>query len=293
MSSATPRVSIAMPVYNGERFVRQSLDSLLAQTFTDFELVIVDNCSTDGTEAICREYLARDRRVRYVRNERNIGGPANFRRSFELCSAEYHKWSTADDYWDPTVVEKGVALLDADPDLVLAYPRTKVVNEHGDLIREFDDHLHLMDEAPSRRFRKVLDTSTLCHAHLGVLRRSAMLRTTLIGGELASDIRFLAELSLQGKFAVIPEYLFYRRFHQDASSWERENMDRQRAYYAPGRNGAFGMHTWRRFARLTTAVLRAPIGARERYRLLSYLANKFASQGGNLWKEVKALGHAR
>ena len=77
-----PRVSIAMPVYNGERFLRQAVDSLLAQTFSDFEFVIADNCSTDGTEAICRDYVARDPRVRYYRNERNIGGPANFRRSF-------------------------------------------------------------------------------------------------------------------------------------------------------------------------------------------------------------------
>ena len=139
----------------------------------------------------------------------------------------------------------------------------------------------------------MIDTSTLCHAHLGVVRRSAMLRTRLIGTELASDIRFLAELSLYGKFAVIPEYLFYRRFHEQASSWERDNMDRQRAYYDPSKTTVFGMHTWRRYARLTAAVLRAPLGARERAKILKYLGRQVHPQSSVLWKEVKSLGHAR
>jgi glycosyltransferase involved in cell wall biosynthesis len=289
----SPRVSIAVPVYNGERFVAQSLDSLLAQTYTDFELVIVDNCSTDGTEDICRSFASRDPRVRYFRNERNIGGPGNFCRAFRLSRGEYHKWSTADDYWEPTVVEKGVALLDANPELVLAYPRTRLVTGDGTLIREFDDHLHLMEDSPAKRMRRVLDTSTLCHAHLGVLRRSAMLRTSLMGSELASDIRFLAELSLYGKFAVIPEYLFYRRFHEDCSSWERDNMDRQRAYYDPGRNTVFGMHTLRRYAHLTAAAFHAPLGARERTRVIKSLGRRLMWQGKAFWREVKGMGHAR
>lgn len=290
---ASPRVSIAMPVYNGERFIGQALESLLAQTWSDFELVIADNCSTDGTEAICRAFMARDSRIRYFRNERNLGGPGNFRHVFSLCSGEYHKWSTADDYSDPTVVEKGVALLDADPGLVAVYPRTRLVDAEGGRIREYDDHLHLMEDSPSKRFRRVLDTSTFCHAHLGVLRRSAVLRTRLIGSELASDIRFLAELSLYGKFAVIPEYLFFRRLHEQASSWERENMVRQRAYYDPEHSTLFGLHTWRRYAHLTAAVLRAPLGARERAKLFRYLGRRAIGQRQALWKEVKALGHAR
>ena len=290
---SSPRVSIGMPVYNGERFIAQALDSLLAQTFTDFELLVVDNCSTDATQKICRDYVARDGRVRYVRNDRNIGGPGNFNRVFELCSGEYHKWSTADDYWAPTVVEKGVALLDADPELVLAYPRTRLVNDRGELIRDYDDHLNLMEDSPATRFRRVVATSTLCHAHLGLVRRSAMLRTELMGGELGSDIRFLAELSLYGKFAVIPEYLFFRRFHEQASSWDRGDMQRQRAYYDPGRTGMFGMHTWRRFARLTAAAIRAPIGTRERAKVIKFLGRRAMEQSGILWREVKAMGHAR
>jgi hypothetical protein len=191
------------------------------------------------------------------------------------------------------VVEKCVAVLDADPQVVLAYPRTRLVTHDGTLIREHDDHLHLMDDSAAKRMLTVIDTTTLCHAHLGVLRRSAMLRTGLIGTELASDIRFLAELSLYGKFAVVPEYLFYRRFHEDSSSWERDNMDRQRAYYDPGRSTAFGMHTWRRYAHLTAAAFRAPLGAYERARVIKNLGRRLMWHRRALWQEVKGMGHAR
>src|SRR5262245_49168770 len=92
-----PRVSIGMPVYNGERFLKDAIDSLLAQRFEDFELIILDNASTDRTEEICRTYADQDNRIRYVRNEENIGLARNFNRAFQLSSGEYFKWASADD----------------------------------------------------------------------------------------------------------------------------------------------------------------------------------------------------
>ncbi len=270
-SGPAPRVSIAVPVYNGERYLRESLDGLLAQTFTDFELVIADNASTDATEAICREYVARDPRVRYHRNERNIGGPGNFRRVFGLCRGEYHKWSTADDLWHPTFVEKCVAVLDARPDVVLAYPRSNIVDAAGAVVRTFDDPLDLPEESPAVRVERVIKESTLCHAHLGVLRRSAMLRTGLIGSELASDIRFLAEMAMLGKFVVVPEYLFGRRFHEASSSWARDDAEWQRQYYAPGRAGVARFGTWRRYGHLLLRAVRVPLPLAARWELLRFL----------------------
>ena len=82
MANSEPRVSIGMPVYNGENYLAQALDSLLAQTFTDFEIVICGNASTDGTEALCREYAERDARIVYRRNESNVGAAANFNKVF-------------------------------------------------------------------------------------------------------------------------------------------------------------------------------------------------------------------
>lgn len=282
-----PRVSIGVPVYNCEHFLQQSIGSLLAQTYEDFELVITDNASTDRTEEICRQFMAKDKRVRYFRNEKNLGGPGNFRRVFSLCRGEYHKWSTADDYWDPTVIEKCVAVLDREPDVVVCYPKTRLVKETGELIEDYDDNFHLQEDSPGARFIRILDAVSLCHVHLGVIRRAAMIRTSLIGDELSSDFRFLAELSLYGKFFVLPEYLFFRRFHEQSSSWERDDMDHQRAYYDPERRTRFLMHAWRRYVNLLSAVTRAPIGIKEKVGLYRYLARKMKHQKKTLLKELK------
>src|SRR5436190_12174806 len=92
-----PIVSIGLPVFNGERYLRQALDSLLGQDFQDFELIISDNASTDRTAEICRAYVAKDRRIRYYRNESNIGSAPNYRRVFELARGEFFKWCSHDD----------------------------------------------------------------------------------------------------------------------------------------------------------------------------------------------------
>ena len=93
-----PAVSIGMPVYNGERYIREALDSLLAQTFKDFELIISDNCSTDGTSDICKEYTSRDSRVRFIRQDKNIGAIANFKFLLEQASGDFFMWAACDDY---------------------------------------------------------------------------------------------------------------------------------------------------------------------------------------------------
>ena len=97
MATDGPRVSIGLPVYNGDNYLAETLDSILAQTFTDFELIISDNGSTDRTEAICRRYAAQDHRVRYVRNPSNLGAARNYKRAFELARGEYFKWNGHDD----------------------------------------------------------------------------------------------------------------------------------------------------------------------------------------------------
>ena len=110
-----PRVSVGMRVYNGERFLRPAIESVLAQTDTDFELIISDNASTDATSEICRAYAARDPRIRYVRNATNIGAVRNFNRAFQLSTAEYYKLANADDVCAPTLMERCAAVLDTHP----------------------------------------------------------------------------------------------------------------------------------------------------------------------------------
>src|SRR5690242_6344650 len=101
MGTTSPKVSIGLPVYNGERFLAEAIDSVLAQTFTDFELIISDNASTDRTPEICKAYAEKDSRIRYYRNEENQGASWNFNRVFELSRGMCFQWLAHDDYIAP------------------------------------------------------------------------------------------------------------------------------------------------------------------------------------------------
>src|SRR5687767_6137887 len=103
-----PALSIGLPVYNGERYLREAIGSILSQDFTDFELIISDNASTDGTAAICAFYAARDARIRYHRSETNLGAAPNHRRVFELARAPFFKWAAHDDSGSPQLLERCV-----------------------------------------------------------------------------------------------------------------------------------------------------------------------------------------
>ena len=131
----SPLVSVGLPVYNGERFLRQSLESVLAQTYENFELIISDNASTDGTDAICREFAARDTRIRYVRNSRNMGAAYNFDKVVELARGELFRLHTHDDIMAPPLLERCVSVLMQEPDAVLCHPEMIRIDEED---REID-----------------------------------------------------------------------------------------------------------------------------------------------------------
>ena len=263
-----PKISVAMPVYNCEKYVAQSLESLLGQTYGDFELLISDNASTDGTEEVCRRYVAVDKRVRYIRRTENIGGPGNFRHVFSLCSGAYHKWSTADDYWHPAFLEEAVAVLDQNPDVVLCYPKTRLVDAEGATLSDYNDMLHLVDASPRVRFRELYRLIGLCNAQLGLIRREAMLKTRLIARHHASDADFLGELALLGKFWLLAEVRFFRRFHPESSSWTRADAEQQRKFYEPGSKVDRGMHTWRRILFQYDMVWRSPVELADKLALM-------------------------
>ncbi len=128
----TPKVSIGMPVYNGEKYIREALDSLLAQTFTDFELIISDNASTDATAAICQEYAARDSRLRYVRQSENRGPTANFQFVLAEAVADYFMWAAADDVWDAKYIETLLPI--ASVYQCLAYGFVQTIDGNGERV---------------------------------------------------------------------------------------------------------------------------------------------------------------
>src|SRR5215470_4660133 len=121
LGNRKPLVSIGVPLYNAERFVRYALDSLLNQSYENLEITVCDNASTDRTEAICSEYARRDPRVHYYRNPVNIGQTRNFRRVLELSSGEYFMWACADDIRTPDAVQSCLEAILRNGDAVMAY----------------------------------------------------------------------------------------------------------------------------------------------------------------------------
>jgi glycosyltransferase involved in cell wall biosynthesis len=134
LGTTNPRLGIGLPVFNGENYLEETLVSLLSQTYSDFELIISDNASTDGTGDLCRAYAARDRRIKYYRNSTNIGATQNWYRVFDLSCAEYFAPAAHDDLYAPDYMEKCIAVLQQDPSVVVCYSKTRVIDEHGTLV---------------------------------------------------------------------------------------------------------------------------------------------------------------
>ena len=255
-----PRVSIGVPVYNGERYIAETLDSLLAQTFEDFELIICDNASTDRTEHICRTYAERDARIRYVRNAENFGAARNYRRAFELSSGEYFRWANCDDLFAPEGLARCVEVLDREPSVVLTYPKTKLIDEQGGVISEYEDGLHLQSSKASERFALLFSKLSHVNVIYGLMRANVLRHTGLLRNFPEGDIPLVAELTLYGKFWEIPEFLFYRRFHPAASSSYQDDVSRTQEFFDPKTKGRMFLREWRHLWAHGHSVMRRTIG---------------------------------
>lgn len=220
MGGSKPRLSIGMPVFNGETYIRYAIDSILAQTYRDFELIISDNASIDKTQNICLEYAAKDRRLRYYRNKKNIGAAANYNRVFLLSSGEYFKWAAHDDVLAPEYLEKCVHVLDSDSSIVMCHSKVGRIDENGVLVENYDDKTlsNLCSWKPHERFSDMISPRAPPWTVMGVVRAGSLAKTPLHGCHIGSDTNLLAELSLMGRIYEIQEHLFFRREHPQAYS---------------------------------------------------------------------------
>jgi glycosyltransferase involved in cell wall biosynthesis len=224
MRSVVPRVSIGMPVYNGQQFLAEALDAFLGQTFDDFELVISDNASTDDTEGICRAYAARDDRIRYVRQPRNVGVSENHRIVVVLARGELFKWAGHDDLYSRDYLERCVRVLDAEPDIVLSTCLTAMIAEDAKVKRVVTETPRDSDSPSARaRYRGFLYAVTGDDDY-GVIRTAAMRRTSYSGSYYHADRSFVAELSLHGRIHRIPEPLYFRRDRADRAGRPKQTI---------------------------------------------------------------------
>jgi len=268
MRGRTPRVSIGLGVYNGEKFLVETLDSILNQTFDDFELVISDNASSDSTEGICRSYAARDPRIRYTRNAANIGLTNNFNRVLDLATGQYFRWASADDLFALRSLEACVKVLDEHPEVVLCYPRTVLIDGDGKFIRNYDDNMNLRSPVVTTRFQHVIENLRLVNIQYGLIRSDVLRRTSLFGAYVGSDMTLIAEIALYGQFWEIPEVLFSRRMHDGATlGLKNKPLGVQEEYWNGTTNRGLDLYYGIHRCHNLKSILRAPVSFSEKLRL--------------------------
>ena len=277
MGATGPRLTIGLPVYNGENYLAESLDALLAQSYTDFELVISDNASTDGTEKICREYARQDSRIRYVKQPQNIGAAPNHNFLIDQARGELFKWAAHDDLFSPDLVAKCVETLDANPDAILAHAYMAIVDEDGKTIEEYDYRLATDSPSAPERFHSLLVTEGGDDFY-GVIRTDVLRRMTPHDSYHNAGRKFIAELSLYGRFLQVPEVMFFRREHPGRGD-NLGSIAKVCGNLDPRRKG---QPTARLLAEylvdIFVAVSRAPLSAADRRRCYGHLVRWLAGK---------------
>ena len=214
-SISEPLVGIGLPTHNGERYIREALDALLAQDYPNFRLVISDNASTDRTGEICLDAARRDARITYRRSDENLGAARNFNQVFDWTSGPYFMWAADDDRWDPSFVRRCVSALEGDRSAVMVTTGLRFIDESGNVI-EVDygiyDNPDLSSRSVARRAAALVRRGGW-YGSYGLARRDALGRTGLFQDVYGPDVVLVMELALQGPILKIPEILFwYRQF---------------------------------------------------------------------------------
>jgi glycosyltransferase involved in cell wall biosynthesis len=211
---------IGVPLYHLTEHREAALGSLLAQRFTDFELLLVDDAPSEEAEKAARELCARDARVHYVRNERRLGMTGNWRRCFELArerhpEAEYFAWGSDHDRWEPEWLAALVEALDADPQVVLAYPVIDIVDADDTVLVPNVGELDTTGESdPAERVRRTYLEMSAGNMVYGLFRAEAIEAAGVFRNVIGPDRLLLVELSFRGSFRQVPRVLWHRRFRK-------------------------------------------------------------------------------
>jgi glycosyltransferase involved in cell wall biosynthesis len=285
-SQVEPLLTICVPVFNGERFLAQCLDSLLSQTFRNYVLVIRDNASTDSTAEICQRYVQADSRVRYHRNQVNIGMYGNITLLLRSAQTRYVKLATADDYWSPTMLGDALVKMESDLSLVLCYPKMVQVDQDGHELNRYEKSIELMDIDPIVRFKRVLNELGLVYQLMGVIRTSAIRSTLPFMNQPGADCVYLAELSLYGKMLELPEYQYFRRFHEESSSWNRTSEVHQIKRVLGVGASRIRLAGWKYHFGLIRRLFHSPLAFGPKFKLLLFLGRRIMWDRSALFREL-------
>lgn len=218
-----PRVSVCIPTYNYGRYVGAAIESVLAQTCGDFELLVVDNCSTDTTKEVVARYVTQDERVAYFCNDRNLGMVGNWNRCLELATGEYVKILCADDVLVPDSLEKSVQVLDGYPGVVLVSGSRRVVDEQLRAIKTFayGDSFTVVSGGVAIT-RCLLKSNMIGEPSAVLFRKNKAGRGFSPDYSQMSDLEMWFHLLEQGDFAFIPEVVCLFRQHEEQYSSKNE-----------------------------------------------------------------------
>lgn len=226
---AAPLVSIGMPVFNGAHFLQGAIESVLAQDFRDFELIIADNASTDETAEICKSYAAKDTRLKYVRHPKNIGAAKNYNYVFYCSSGTYFQWMAHDDLLGPRFLSAcldGFKMHSGTP--MVVYPNFQLIDQDSRVIERVARSVHTVAASPGKRLSEALDSFGAMVEVYGLFRKDALAQTRLIRSFVSSDFVFVAECAMIGPIIRLDgEPQFLRRLHQK-SSWVANKSNEER-----------------------------------------------------------------
>jgi glycosyltransferase involved in cell wall biosynthesis len=258
----------------------------LAQSLTDFEIVISDNASTDNTTEICRYYQNKDPRVRYFRTEHNLGAAWNHNRVFALSSAPLFKWAACDDLHEPHLLERCVDALHSDPGVVLSHTYLRMIDERGEALRYDGEQRCIVDSSgslvpppdrnhvaegdePEIRFKEVLSHVWWCFQCFGVIRKDAFIKTSGHGNYWGADKVLVAELALLGRFHQVREQLFSQRVHDGSSFGAKDIHALEQHIDTAGSHGFYHARMFRDYLKLVAA---ADLTPRQRMHCFSSVA---------------------
>jgi glycosyltransferase involved in cell wall biosynthesis len=205
-----------MVLYNHANHLPEAIESLLGQTYADFGLALVDDCSTDATGEIARRYARADARVQYVPNDQRKGMIGNWRHALDVGraafpDAPYFAWVSDHDLWHPLWLERLVAELDAHPEVVLAYPQRARLSGQGAFTDFSPWRFETLGVASARQRLTRASSGMSAGSMIYGLFRASALRPDRLHYVFLPDRLFLSELTLYGQFAQVPQFLYYRR----------------------------------------------------------------------------------
>ena len=279
--NAVPRLTIGLPVYNGEKYLAESLDALLGQSYEDFELIVSDNASTDCTRDICRQYMTHDSRIRYVRQPHNIGCAPNHNFVAGQARGELFKWASDDDLYARDLLKCCVDALDEYPHVVLANSWTAMIDSQGAVTKAVEYGAATACPQAPERFRSMMFDGWFDDIG-GVIRTKVLRRTSLHGSYHLADRALTTEIGLHGPFYQVPAWLYFRRDYPDRAERTYPSVRNWCANLDPRRANRLRHPTVRLYSEYVwgyaSAIRGAPLSPAERHECYLYLARWVAGR---------------